>query len=371
MTHWIITNRTVRDGVVDEDDFTTLPVFRIASYQPQAVDADDNACRAAVKFLPDTMNPDYTPTGDRDLEQFAGTARLFMELYQAMANAPAGKGDTLVFLHGFQYSWTDSLEHLNRLHKLYVEPPNSPIGQIVYFAWPSYGSFTKYKSDQGNAFVSGGVLGRLFAKVGEFYQAQFSGPNAQPHCGKRIHLAAHSMGNQVLEAFCSMIAQFDALRFNLFTEVLLLGADADWATLEPGKAMYRLHDFSDRVHVYSNYHDDALVISESTKKDHDKRLGRHGPRDIGLLPPRSIVVDISRNLTAAERQRVSRRFQMGANKMTATVGVQNKDQAYNHWAYLFRDDVCADIIAVLNGESASAIAQRKPKPSKGELYTLG
>jgi hypothetical protein len=243
--HWIITNRTVvRKRVggsmverVDPDDHTPLPVFRIATYTPPA-NADGltgEQLEAFVEFVPDEYVSGYDGIGpDDDAASLRGTRRLFTELYQTMRDAPVEKGDSMFFMHGFDYSWYDSLSHLQRLHEVYSVPDSSPVGQLLYFAWPGYGDLGRYPSDQSIAQPSGALLGRIYAKALQFYRDFFGDPSNSPEfCGKEIHLAAHSMGNMVLETFMRSIVDYRFFRANIFGQMLLLNSDIDWNSLEP------------------------------------------------------------------------------------------------------------------------------------------
>lgn len=327
----------------------------------------------AFDIVPDDFPADYSGIApDTDPARLVGSARLFLSLYQQMANSPPGKGDTLFFLHGFNYSWPDALSHLLRLHRLYVEPPQSPIGQILYFTWPSWGQYGRYLSDQRIAQPSGALLGRVFGKAVQFYRDFFSPEDGSaPFCGRKIHFAAHSMGNLVMQEFMRSIWEYDYLRMPLFGEVLLLHADADWNALEPEQPLHELPDYSQRIHVYNHASDDALAISETTKNDR-KRLGRHGPRDLALVPPRMIVTDCSRlNGNVAVPQNAPTDVTAAAGAIAFANGesfdpvsgrilgqASARERLFDHWGYLHRPEEVADIYRVLRGVSSAKIDGR-------------
>lgn len=372
--HWIITNRKVessrgRDRVV-EDSHDPLPTFRIANFAPLATGSalSDDRLRNAVSFIPDDFIDRYQDvTADSNPSDFIASKRLFLALYQAMSAGQPGKGDTLVFIHGFNYAWTDALSHLQRLHEVYVEPPESPIGQILYFTWPSLGRTSMYLSDQQIALPSGMLLGRVFSKAVQFYRDFFkTGRNAPEFCGKRIHLAAHSMGNQVLREFMRTVREQNFLRSSIFGETLLINADLEWTGLETGHPLASLPDYSDRVHVYNHASDDALAISEATKND-AKRLGRHGPRDWREIPPRNIVVDCSA-LSADTAGTPDNRFSAAAKRVLGGRPAAIRERMFDHWGYLHREEVVADIYQVLHGTSASNIQRRDKRD--GPVYRL-
>lgn len=379
--HWVITNRPVRNTkkkgeyVEESNDYIgARPDFRIARFTPPEKPAKklkDDDYQAAVAFTPDDYPDAYDSLNPADDPQgVAGTQQLFLALYQDMLAAPGDKGDVLFFLHGYNYTWIDSLRHLHRLHQLYVTPADSPVRRIVYFSWPSVGRLLGYKVDQPNAWASGHMLGRLFGKVIQFYADFFKrsrAPDRPTFCGKRIHLAAHSMGNQVLEHLFRAVNDVEFFRHNLFEEILLLNADADWDALEPGCPLHRLAEYGNRIHLYNNRSDDALDISEDTKNK-KKRLGRHGPRDLTLIPPRTLVVDTTSDpadldTTLADTAIHNDPFASRAPRIIEhdDSAIAMKEVLIDHWGYLYRPAVIADIKAVLRGESSSGIEHRSLK----------
>ncbi|GGY05304.1 alpha/beta hydrolase [Paludibacterium paludis] len=374
-THWIVTNREVvlRDDkeVVNEDSVETLPTFRIAKFVvPALLDPTDDDLRAAVTFVTDKADANYLPSYGGSSDDLPGTAQLFSSVYQAMRQSAEGKGDTLCFLHGFNHSWIDSLRHLVKLSQVYTDPVDSPVSQIIYFSWPSTGRRSDYSHDQITALNSGGVLARLFLKAGAFYKVNFGGPKPLPYCGRRLHLAVHSLGTQVLESFCHIAGGYDGMRLSLFNEILLFNADSDWTDLDQGKPLSHLNELAERVHVYSNHHDETLWVSETTKHS-SKRLGRHGPKDINAVPPRTLVVDTTKTLPPAPLTQLHLdRFAEVAQRIhdINDLSTESRQAIVHHWGYLFRSDVVNDIKAVLRGESAREIGNRIPERS--DLYSL-
>ena len=370
-THWIITNRVVgkakgssKESILDTKK-EALPTFRVATYTPPAPGGK-------VEFASLVRGVEVVPDHDRfdsyveaaaagDPAKLVGSARLFRSLYDQMCAADDAKGDTLLFLHGFNYAWPDALSHLQRLHEVYAAPADSPIRQIVYFTWPSWGELIgKYDDDQRIAAPSGQLLGRVFGQALQFYKDMFAG-GGNRFCGRKIHIAAHSMGNLVMQEFMRSIREFKFLRSNLFTEALLLNADADWTAMEPGQPLASLVEFSERVHLYNHYGDDALKISETTKNN-AKRLGRHGPRDLATIPPRTAIVDCSGlddKVPSALRDsdpmvKVIKRV-LGPHESSW------RERMFDHWGYLHRPEVVKDVWGVLAGAPASRLVGREQK----------
>lgn len=378
---YIVTNRQVdsrtENGVLietlrEDGKEKALPVFRIATLELDP----SNPKKDRLEVVPDKFVESYADL-DADLppEQEVGSRRMFVDLYQRMREAPASKGDTLMFLHGFQYSLPASIEHIRKLHEVYLKPADSPIAHLVYFSWPSCGELTEYRDDQEDAVESGRLLGRLCRKTRQFLLEFFGGKEAPRNefCGRRIHLAAHSMGNQVLTHMIREMNDHPQAPFSLFGEVLLLNADADWNVFEPGQPLHRLPEYCDRTHIYNHASDNALWVSQHTK-NFVKRLGRLGPSNLDTLPPRTKVVDCS-SLTprsgkaAAAAARDS--FAATAGRIAGqTESVSARERLFDHWGYLYRREVIQDVKAVLSGEGSSSIKHREPT-SHPNRYKLG
>ena len=370
--HWIITNREVRRKKVgdhfvervEEDNWKeALPVFRVAQIDLNGLSS--NSPRAdlvsATTFIEDSFIDDaeYASLNSAaDPTRFAGSKRLFLSLYNRMREAPRPKGDVLFYIHGFNYSWTDALKELARLHEVYVEPDESPIDQILLFSWPSHGSKGRYESDQAIAHPSGQLLGRVFGKAVAYHEARFSGDDADPFCGQQIHIAAHSMGNQVLQEFLRTTNDLRHLRRSIFGQALLLNADADWSALESPRPLGELHEYARRTHVYTHASDDALSISEQTKND-EKRLGKHGPRDPRLIPPRTILLDTSDLRAKPDTIPDSDPMLEVARSVLDYAEVSVKERMFDHWGWLNRAEVIADVYRVLSGVSSSEMEEHR------------
>lgn len=382
--HWIITNREVRVKVeqghrverVTDGRREALPVFRVGSLDiPDGSNPSVAEMHTGVRIVDDEFVEGYEGMGGADLPaDFVGSARMFLSLYQQMRDeARPGKGDTLFFLHGFNFSWEDALEHLLRLHRVYVEPAESPISQIMYFTWPSHGSYARYPSDQQIAQPSGALLGRVFAKAVRFFEEFFRPRDGGPaFCGRKIHFAAHSMGTQVAQEFIRSVWEYDYLRMPMFGEALLLNADIDWAALEEDQPLHDLPEYAQRVHVYNHASDNALGVSHQTK-NFSKRLGRYGPRDLDAVPPRVVVADcssLSGRVTVGQGgdpdqwsamqallRADGRPFEAAAGRITRDASI--RERLFDHWGYLHRPEVVADVYKVLRGVSSSHIPTRE------------
>ncbi len=364
---YVVTNRRIVkktvggsevESIANDGRERALPVFRIATVEF----GSGAAAKPVVELVPDEYVESYhDDTEAVPLDRVFGTRRMFLDLYRQMKDAPQGKGDALVFIHGFQYTFEASLDHLRKLEEVYVKPADSPISHLIYFSWPSCGELTEYKDDQVDAIESGKLLGRLFRKTRQFF-AEYFGAKDDPHrefCGRKIHIAAHSMGNQVLTYMIHEMNHYPQDPFSLFSEMLLLNADADWNVFEPGQPLSQLPEYGERTHIYNNYSDDALWVSQHTK-NFKKRLGRHGPSDLDTLPSRTLVVDASGLKAASAKAGAAAekdRFAARAAEITGAK-VPTRERLMDHWGYLYRPEVIADVKAVLAGKSSSKVPGR-------------
>ncbi|MGE4180283.1 MAG: alpha/beta hydrolase [Limisphaerales bacterium] len=364
---YVVTNRKIdtdtRNGepvesIHNKGEESARPVFRIAT-----VDLDPKDSRKdVVSLVPDEFVESYEMADpDVPLDRVFGSRRMFLDLYRRMKEAPKGKADTLIFLHGFQYTFEASLDHMRKLKQVYLDAKDCSVANLVYFSWPSAGSLTDYKDDQVDAIESGKLLGRLFRKARQFF-LEFFGTKESPKnefCGQRLHLAAHSMGNQVLTQMIHEMNHYPQVPFSMFGEVVLLNADEDWNIFEPGRPLHRLPEYCERTHIYNHYGDDALWISQHTK-NFMKRLGRHGPSSLDTLPPRTKVVDAS-GLKAKRGKKTSASTDPFAARAAEITGqkVPTRERLMDHWGYLYRPEVIADVKAVLSGEGSMSIVDAK------------
>ncbi len=374
--------------VVDEGNATVLPTFRVARFVPPSTFevANEDLLKANVGFVKDDYFNSYgkinAQTNERRLK---GTKQLFLDLYKTMANAGPDKGDVLFFIHGFNSGWTDSLALLQKLHKLYVEPRESRINQIVLYSWPSHGKLIRFPSlkprayldDQEIARQSGELLGRIFGKVLRFYADIFDEGRDDrfEHCGNRIHLAAHSMGNQVLEEFIASISRH--FQYTLFSEAVLLNADIPWTALEKDQPLYRLGDYCERIHIYNHKSDDALLVSERNKNGNllrgNKRLGKYGPHDLSAIPNRAIVVDTTKTKFDGVIDEISDPYYLAALESIKQFKIpgEQKERIADHWGFLYRPAVIGDLMSVLGGRSTTANEYESTRSKMGpNLFRL-
>lgn len=227
---------------------------------------------------------------------------LFMEALRA---AMAGeKSDTLVFIHGFNVSFTGALEAgamLAQTQRVQDTDDTEPRPvNVVVFSWPSDGSaipWMSYYSDREDARVSGPAVARAFLKLKDFIEDL----SDDAYCQRRLHLLAHSMGNYVLrQGLQALIAKDRDSLVRLFDQIMLAAPDEDDDTFEHDTKLRLLPRIGRQVTVYYNPTDKALLISDKTKANPD-RLGSDGPRLVDLLPKKVVLVDCRVAAPAADR----------------------------------------------------------------------
>lgn len=207
-----------------------------------------------------------------------GSQAAFSDLQAIMRKS----SDVLLFIHGYNVSWTDAVgTALSLQAMLNAQPerdPNQQV-QVVLFTWPSDGMalpFVSYKSDRSEAAGSGNAVGRGILKVRDFLASLRRDDEAL--CKQDLHLLCHSMGNYLLQNAlqrCDAFTPGNAMP-RIFEHIFLCAADVDDTALEEGHPLGRVHELARSVTVYHNRGDAALVISDFTKGNPD-RLGSNGP----------------------------------------------------------------------------------------------
>lgn len=332
MSIYIITNREVKNEVIARDGREKAGFgFRVGELN-----------NGAITLFKDFTGADYLNIQD---QRENGTAKLFIDLYENLISYKE-RADVLFYIHGFDYSLTDEIKHMQQLKKIYLDNSDSPIKHLIYFSWPTKANYD-YEEDQNDTIISGQLLGRLFGKVRQFYTQKFK-MDKQQRCRNRIHLAVHSMGNQVLSHFVEAVT--DSIAFPLFSEILLLNSDVDWRIFEKEQAFSRLIKFGERIHIYINRSDDALRISRLSKNFH-QRLGSRGPSNLDTLPPETFIVDTT-----------------DVNAYNPNISL--KERTLDHWGYLERQAVIGDIINVFLGIDEDDIATREKSINYQRFFSL-
>ena len=347
MSIYLISNRKVTNNKFsNKGTERARRDFRVAT-----VNIPKEGKSATYKILPDNDPDGYMDvarafikqTKKVNIDSLKGTAYMFADIYNQMLEAEGRQGDCLFFIHGFATKLDKCLEHIKKLHDIYIKPADSGIDHLIYVAWPSIGSKVgTYWNDQNDAEETGRVLGGLFSKLYGFFIDIFEIAGME-RCSNRIHLAAHSMGNTVLDYMLQNIP--DQKLFNLFGETLLLNADVRYDIFENKGSFNKLEALSSRTHIYISHSDDVLGMISQYTKNFKRRLGHKGPKNLKKLPPEMIVIDST----------------------NAGKGSSIMEKTLDHWGYLERQKVIADIKQVLAGKDGDLLKGRK-KSKKGKNY---
>jgi len=251
-----------------------------------------------------------------------GSQELFNNLRKKMKSECV---DSVVFIHGFNVSFSDAIESAAKMAEKYAEKNYKP--NIFVFSWPSDGKVTSYFNDRHDAEASGYAFARGLMKLSSF----FKDGKADEACKQKVHLIAHSMGNYVLRHALQQaqkIAEGVALA-RIFDEIILTAADEDSDAFEYNYKLARLPQLAQRITIYFNRGDLALKVSDYTKGNPD-RLGHDGPNKPHEVSAKVVLVDAS-----------------------AVVG-----GIAEHSYHQEEDTVIKDIVAVLQGAASEGINGR-------------
>lgn len=197
--------------------------------------------------------------------------------------------DTLVYVHGFGFSFKDAIRRAAALKRKYSA--GNPINLFV-FTWPGDGRmipYLSYYSDRSDARNSGMAMARTFLFLRDFLEELRRADRA--FCQRRLHLMAHSMGNYALRHGLQGIrSELGDDIPRIFDNILLAAADEDDDAFELDHKFRKLPALARLVHVYFSPDDRALLISDKTKRNPD-RLGSDGPRLIDDLPRKVVLID--------------------------------------------------------------------------------
>ncbi len=278
---WFATNRNAQPrnkaepfGATFNPDGVAALRFGHADFEP-----DDASPKLKSVFI----HPDPKPGVE---DPTVGSAAFLNDLKAAMTG-PDG-ADTLVFIHGFDVSFTGALTSgalLAQALRVNGRPLN-----LVVFSWPSDGQkvpFMSYYSDREDARASGPAFARSFLKLRDWLTEL----PADQYCRRGIHLLTHSMGAYVLRhGLQALIAKDRTALFRLFEQILLAAPDEDDDAFERDDKLKALPQLGRQVTVYFNPNDKGLVVSDLTKANPD-RLGSDGPRMVDMLPKKVAPVD--------------------------------------------------------------------------------
>ncbi len=211
-----------------------------------------------------------------------GSQKIFSALQKSMREE---QRDTLIFVHGFNNSFRDSLRSGFKLARKF------PQMNILVFSWPSDGSMAPwlaYASDRHDAAASGPALARGLLKFTNYLCAL----NQAADCGQGVHLLAHSMGAYVLRHALQYYRGQSPRLLQILNQIVLIAADEDSNAFEHQHKLKTLPQLGSKVSVYFNRQDQAMAISDLTKGN-PERLGKEGLELPFKVPAKVCQIDCS------------------------------------------------------------------------------
>ena len=163
-------------------------------------------------------------------------------------------GHAVIFVHGFNVPFTEAV-----IRTAQVAYDIEFTGAPLLFSWPSDGNLLGYTSDREDATWSVTYLRSFLDKT----VAQLA--------GKKIHIIAHSMGNQVLIGALQQMKLADSKRTHLFESITLAAPDFD-AELFVDQIAPLVRDLTSQWTIYTSDNDMALSIS--LEVNNNQRLGQ-------------------------------------------------------------------------------------------------
>lgn len=174
------------------------------------------------------------------------------------AALPFEKPGILVFIHGFDVSFSDAAQRAGQLAYDLAFP-----GPVVFFAWPSDASLVKYLNDGRDAENSVPATATVLQEVAALLP---DGP---------VYVIAHSMGNRLLTGGYVRLREDSPDRQRAFREMVLAAPDMDQDDFQLNFARSLLTGRGPRFTLYASQHDLALGVSATLAGG--RRLGSGGP----------------------------------------------------------------------------------------------
>ncbi|MBE9540481.1 MAG: alpha/beta fold hydrolase [Proteobacteria bacterium] len=185
-----------------------------------------------------------------------GEKHFFEAIGNTLAQSAGGDwdGHAIIFIHGFNVPFTEAVIRTAQI-AYDIEFTGAP----MLFSWPSDGSLLGYTSDREDATWSVAYLRELLDKT------------VTKLAGKKIHIIAHSMGNQVLIGALQQMMLADNSRSQVFESITLAAPDFD-AELFVDQIAPLVRDLTSHWTIYTSDNDMALSISLEVNSN--RRLGQ-------------------------------------------------------------------------------------------------
>jgi esterase/lipase superfamily enzyme/acyl carrier protein len=185
-----------------------------------------------------------------------GENNFFDAIGHTLAEGAGGDwdGHAVIFVHGFNVPFTEAVIRTAQI-AYDIEFTGAP----MLFSWPSDGKLLGYTSDREDATWSVIYLRELLDKT------------VAKLAGKKIHIIAHSMGNQVLIGALHQMMLADTSRSQVFESITLAAPDFD-ADLFVDQIAPLVRDLTSHWTIYTS--DNDMALSVSLEVNSNRRLGQ-------------------------------------------------------------------------------------------------
>ncbi|MFI5022682.1 MAG: alpha/beta hydrolase [Alphaproteobacteria bacterium] len=346
-TVYFATNRKPNDPD-NPTDFTTDPVG-----------VNDLIRFGQASFTDDDLAPENDAESDAVLSALGTTAQIVVAqeaispqdgsqtaiagkppFAQLLASTGAKQADALVCIHGYDYTFRESVARAAQLQNWYAQGPYGKPLLVILLAWPSLGqpiSTATYTEERQRSRIAGPAMGRALMET----VARVKGAVGV----ERVHLLAHSMGNWALRWAVQSMEEYEGGNIPpLFEQILLAAADEDSDALSQHDKLQPVLNAGRRITVYCNMYDWALTASDWIEGN-PPRLGAGGPDNLQALPPGKVTA---------------------ISVAAAADPIADSEQ---HQYYRSNDFVRRDLMQVIAGVGDSDIAGRSRLQYHG-LYVL-
>lgn len=198
---------------------------------------------------------------------------------EAVADLGQGGRNILVFVHGFDNSFSDALTRA-AYNREWLAASGNPQADtsIVALSWPSLGQLFSFPVLQGDYLRDQNVARQSGVHTMTFLANLEPILTAARQAGRRTYLLAHSMGNLALESGVENWFLHGNGRGTLFDRVILAAGDCkatSFAQPEPA-GLSQLSQLAANVSVYFSGLDHVLQLSQAVNLG-AQRLGQDGP----------------------------------------------------------------------------------------------
>ncbi|MEM6382882.1 MAG: alpha/beta hydrolase [Pseudomonadota bacterium] len=192
-------------------------------------------------------------------ENFSGGSDFQAALRQAQANRPPGQRELVVYVHGYNNTFAQSLYRAAQIRYDFDVP-----GLAVHYAWPSLESVTGYVYDRDSVLAARESFERFLQLLVQTTD-------------ERIIVLAHSMGSYLtMETLRSLSIDQDRVTLRGIGGVVLMSPDIDVQVFQAQAR--RIDPLPNPFIIFTSQNDRALRLSATVSRQ-SQRLGNIGTVD--------------------------------------------------------------------------------------------